>query len=210
MVGSSPRGRPRSDRRRSPRRPVGCRPSLPGGPEPGRPRPVSGSTDMLPAMDPWKYWAVTHRDHVICNPLDPAQLEAALDLVGLARGARVVDVACGKGEWLVRCARRAPIRGVGVDASPYEIAHAREGIRREGLAPRIRLLHMDGGAFSAPRGHFDLASCLGASWIFGGHEGTLEALARWTRPGGHVLVEQPFWKRAPDPEYLRLTEIQRE
>jgi len=45
-------------------------------------------------------------------------------LLDLPRGARALDIACGKGELLVRLAERHATRGVGVDLSPYCIAIA--------------------------------------------------------------------------------------
>ena len=51
-----------------------------------------------------------------------------------------------------------------------------------------------------------MASCVGGSWVYQGHRGTLEALSAMVKPGGLVLAGEPFWKIAPDPEYLRLTE----
>ena len=34
----------------------------------------------------------------------------------------------------------------------------------------------------------DLASCIGASWIYQGHQGTLEAMKRMVRPGGLIIA----------------------
>jgi len=51
----------------------------------------------------------------------------------------------------------------------------------------------------------DLASCIGGSWIYEGHTGTLEALSKMVKPGGLVLVGEPFWRTEPDPAYLKLT-----
>ena len=53
----------------------------------------------------------------------------------------------------------------------------------------------------------DLAICLGASWIWGGHRGTLRELRRITRPGGSVLVGEPYWIHDPDPAYLAASEL---
>lgn len=48
---------------------------------------------------------------------------------------------------------------------------------------------------------YDVASCLGASWIGGGPEGAIELLGRSLRPGGMVLLGEPYWvKEPPDQE----------
>ncbi len=46
---------------------------------------------------------------------------------------------------------------------------------------------------------YDVAMCLGASFVFGGLAGTLDALEPVVRPGGHVVVGEPFWRRWPLP-----------
>jgi hypothetical protein len=62
------------------------------------------------------------------------------------------------------------------------------------------------GAYEpAPGAKLDLASCIGGSWIYQGHKGTLEALVRMVRPGGLVLVGEPYWRTEPDPDYLMRT-----
>jgi len=47
-----------------------------------------------------------------------------------------------------------------------------------------------------------LASCIGASWVFGGHAETLDALSGMVAPGGWVIVGEPYWLQQPSEEYL--------
>ena len=75
-------------------------------------------------MDRWKYFAATHSDHVFCNPLSEAKVDELIELLRLPPGARVLDVACGKGELLCRTATRWKASGVGVDLSPFEVQNA--------------------------------------------------------------------------------------
>ena len=156
-------------------------------------------------MNPWKFFDITHRDHVICNPLSSQKLDELVDLLDLPVGARVLDIACGKGEMLVRLAERYGIEGVGVDISPYCIRDAMEKAKARVPGASLTFLEMDGAQFVAEEGSFDLAMCLGASFVFGGYRGTLRALARFVRPGGQVLVGEPYWKTTPPPEYLAAT-----
>ena len=157
-------------------------------------------------MDMWKYYGITHTDHTVMNPLS---LEKTRELVGLLRlpeGGRVLDVACGKAEFLCLVAEAYGVMATGIDLSPYTIKAARKNVETRGLAECIELLHADGGEYepNAPES-LDLASCIGASWVYQNHRGTLEALMTMTRPGGLVLVGEPFWMTDPDPEYLKLT-----
>ena len=58
-------------------------------------------------------------------------------------------------------------------------------------------------------GRFDLVSCIGASWIFGGHSNTLEALKELVEPGGLIIVGEPFWIKEPADDYLEASGIKR-
>jgi len=154
-------------------------------------------------MDRWRFYDITHRDHTICNPFSSAKLDELVGLVDLPSGARVLDIACGKAELLLRLAERYGINGDGVDLSPYCVADARALAQRRVPDAALRFHEQDGRDFAAAPASYDLAMCIGASWTFGGHRGTLQALRRWARPGGLVAVGEPFWRRPPAEADLR-------
>ena len=56
-------------------------------------------------MDRWKFYDITHREHVICNPTSEEKLARIVELLRLPVDGRVVDIACGKGEFLSRLAQ---------------------------------------------------------------------------------------------------------
>ncbi len=167
-------------------------------------------------MDRWKYFDINHRDHVVCNPTSVAKLDELIGLLDLPPAARVLDIACGKGELLLRLAERyggrdgAGFRATAVDLSPYSIADLRRGLAARAPAAEIEVLEIDGADYRPEPGSFDLACCVGASWTFGGHRGTLRALRGATRPGGQVLVGEPFWQHEPDPAYLAAAGLARD
>jgi ubiquinone/menaquinone biosynthesis C-methylase UbiE len=160
--------------------------------EPGR-RPV----------DTWKFYDVTHREHLICNPTSEAKLDELVRLLRLPRGSRAIDIACGKAEFLLRLAASYAVSGLGVDISPYFIRDARARHAERAPHADLTFLEMDGAAFTPDRPEsFHVASCIGASWIFSGHAGTLEALKRLAVPGGWVVAGEAFWLTEPSSEYL--------
>jgi SAM-dependent methyltransferase len=69
---------------------------------------------------------------------------------------------------------------------------------------------MGGADYRPDPGSFDLACCLGASWVFHGHRQTLRALRDAVRPGGQILVGEPFWVSEPVAEYLTWSGMRRE
>jgi len=50
-------------------------------------------------MDTWKFYDITHREHVVCNPTSEEKLTRLVELLRLPTDAQVVDIACGKGEF---------------------------------------------------------------------------------------------------------------
>lgn len=153
-------------------------------------------------MDPWKFYDITHRDHVFCNPLSSAKFDELIDVLRLAPSARVLDVACGKAELLIRLVERYSVSAVGVDISPFCIRDARAKAASRVPRADISFLEMDGAHYKGGQEPVDLAMCVGASWIWQGHRDTLRSLSSFVRPGGLVLTGEPYWRRPPDPSYL--------
>lgn len=152
-------------------------------------------------MDMWKFYSVTHRYHVVCNPMSVTKLDELIGLLQLNLGSAVLDIACGKGEMLTRLAEQYEVSGVGVDISPYFVADTEQKLEERVPGARIEILNMDGADYKPDR-PFNLAMCIGASWVYQGHRGTLRALKAMTKPGGLILVGEPFWTQEPDEEYL--------
>jgi len=162
-------------------------------------------------MDMWKYYDITHRRHVVCNPMSIEKIDGLIELLDLAPGARVVDIACGKGEMLIRLAERYDISGVGVDKSPFCIADCEKKAGERAPDADLRFVLGDGADYRPePSESLDLAMCIGASWVFGGHRGTLRALAEMTAAGGLVLVGEPFWIADPEEAYLAAGGLEKE
>lgn len=153
-------------------------------------------------MDIWKFYGITHRDHLVCNPTSEAKIDDLVERLPLKPSARVLDIACGKAEQLLRIIKHHDAAGVGVDISPYEIKEANRRATARNLTDRIELIEGDGAKYEAEPNSFDLAMCLGASWVWGGHLGTLEALKKLVKPGGLIVVGEPYKLKEPDSGYV--------
>jgi len=143
--------------------------------------------------------------------MNKAKFERLCSLLRLKRGAQVLDIACGKGEFLIRLAELYDIQGVGVDISPYCINDCLEKQRKRVPNSDIKFKEMDGANYKPESPDaFDVVMCIGASWVYGGHRGTIQALKKMTTPDGLIIVGEPFWLKEPSEEYLKADNIKRD
>jgi SAM-dependent methyltransferase len=147
-----------------------------------------------------RHHEIAEADHRILDPFTDEKLRLLGEVAGVGPGTRVLDLACGKGEMLCRWASWLGAGGVGVDLSHVFLAAARERAAELGVADRISFVQGDAGAYEAAAGAFDIASCLGATWIGGGLIGTAALLKPAVRAGGLVLIGEPFWLETPPAE----------
>lgn len=162
-------------------------------------------------MDVWKFFNICEKLHTYCNPLDSERFEALLHLLRLDSNSTVLDIACGKGEFLVRLAELYHVTGVGVDISSYFIKETQAKAKDRVSNASLTFIQLDAKNYKPPEGLlFDLTSCIGATWVWDGYKGTLQALKGMTRSGGTIIVGEPYWLKTPDPEYLKVDNMKKE
>lgn len=150
-------------------------------------------------MDIPRIFSIRESSHRIHNPLTPDKLAVLGQALHMPAGTRVLDLASGSGEMLSTWARDLGFTGTGVDLSTAFTEQARARATELSVEDRVEFIHADASGYLAPH-PVDLAACVGASWIGGGVAGTVELLARSLRPGGLMLVGEPYWRRTPPDE----------
>src|SRR5262249_54152809 len=88
----------------------------------------------------------------------------------------------------------------GVEISPDVHGIAVERAATGGLSHLVSFRLADASQESLEHEAYDAALCLGASFVYGGLAGTIAALEPAVRPGGHVVVGEPYWRRLPLPD----------
>ncbi|WP_372664269.1 SAM-dependent methyltransferase [Amycolatopsis kentuckyensis] len=147
-------------------------------------------------MDLPRSFTIRESGHRIHNPLTSRKLAVLGEALNPAPGTRMLDLACGSGELLCTWARDHRITGTGVDISTAFLAKARARATELDVAGQVAFIHGDASNHVAGD-PVDIGACVGASWIGGGVAGTVDLLRRSLRPGGTMLIGEPFWRREP-------------
>ncbi|HEY4189920.1 MAG TPA: class I SAM-dependent methyltransferase [Candidatus Limnocylindrales bacterium] len=144
-----------------------------------------------------RHHEIAEADHRILNPFTEDKLRLVGEVARVEAGTRVLDLACGKGELLCRWADWFGSGGVGVDLSPVFLGAAVARAAELGVGERITFLQGDAGTYEPEPGAFDVAACIGATWIGGGLARTIDLLRPAIRRSGLILIGEPFWIEPP-------------
>ena len=150
-------------------------------------------------MDIPRIFNITESAHRIHNPITPEKLATLGAALRLEPGARVLDLGSGSGEMLCTWARDHGVTGTGVDLSALFTEQAIARAAELGVTDQVSFIHGDAAGYVAAD-KVAVAACIGATWIGGGVAGTIALLARSLRPGGVILIGEPYWRQLPPTE----------
>ena len=147
-----------------------------------------------------RYYVVAEAAHELQNPTSKEKILLLGQRLGLGASSTVLDIASGRGGPALVLAGTYGCRVRGVEISPDFHAVAVERAASAGLSERVSFELGDGAAAALEPESYDVALCLGASFVYGSLADTVDALAPAVRAGGYVVVGEPYWRRLPLPE----------
>jgi SAM-dependent methyltransferase len=150
---------------------------------------------------PW-YPLVAERDHDIQNPTSAEKIRLLGERLRLSPHSHVLDIACGRGGPALVLASAFGCRIHGVERAPEFADAARERAAEAGLEDLIEIVEADARKYPLDTEAWDVALCLGATFVWDGLDGTLAALTPAVRAGGYVVVGEPYWRQWPLPAGL--------
>jgi SAM-dependent methyltransferase len=150
-------------------------------------------------MDIPRIFNITESAHRIHDPFTPEKLVTLGAALRLETGTPVLDLGSGSGEMLCTWARDYGVIGTGIDMSQLFTEQAKMRAEELGVADKVKFVHGDAAGYVSDE-KVGVAACLGATWIAGGVVGTIELLAQSIRPGGIILIGEPYWRQLPPTE----------
>jgi len=163
---------------------------------------VLPDTDVEGAWERFYPFEALHHLHEICNPMRHTELSAVVVALGPTEGTQAIDIACGHGDLLLDMTRRTALFGVGVDLSPWALLRARARASQADLAGTLEWWLGEGRTVPR-RARWDIATCLGGSWIWHGFEGTARALTGRLQYGGRLAIGDLRLRNAADRARLQ-------
>ncbi len=152
-------------------------------------------------MDIPRIFNISESAHRIHNPFTPEKFATLGAALRLEAGTHVLDLGSGSGEMLCTWARDHGITGTGIDMSALFTEQAKRRAEELGVADRVTFIHGDAAGYVADE-KAGVAACVGATWIGGGVADTVALLAQSLRPGGIILIGEPYWRKLPPTEEI--------
>lgn len=117
------------------------------------------------------------------------EIRIARLLLGLSPGDRVLDIACGPGNFSRAFAKAVGASGivVGLDASETMLRRGAEDLRRSGIE-NLHLVRGDATALPFLDGSFDAVCCFAALHLFSDPYAGLDEMTRVLAPGGRIAL----------------------
>ena len=117
------------------------------------------------------------------------EIRIAGQLLGLAPGQQVLDLACGPCNFTRSFARSLGTDGlaVGVDVSPTMLSRGAEKAQREGL-DNLALVRAEADDLPFADGSFDGVCCFAALYLFADPFAAIDEMTRTLAPGGRIAL----------------------
>ena len=154
-------------------------------------------------MDHMKLYDIAEYYMELINPFDEEKIRTVGKHLGLEKGKKVIEFGCGFAEIMVIWAETFGIEAEGIELREYAYQRGLKKIRDKGLSDRLKIMCGNGAEYKFEKGAFDVAACIGASFIWGDYPSTIRAMKEAIHPKGKLVIGEPYLLKEPmPPEYV--------
>ena len=118
----------------------------------------------------------------------------------------VLEVGCGVGATASYLAKKYGCQVVGVDLRESMIARSNERAQREGVTDLVEFRVADVQDLPFDDAHFDVVLCESVATFIEDKQRVVNELARVTKPGGYVGLNEEIWLKTPPAEVIKHVE----
>ncbi|MBN2238579.1 MAG: methyltransferase domain-containing protein [Dehalococcoidales bacterium] len=151
-------------------------------------------------MDFFELMDVAHKYLEVLNPSSEEKLMAVGEILDLLPGNRVIDFGSGKGEMLCLLADKYGISGTGIDLSEGFCAKAVQKIADRGFSQQIEIINTNGNSYKPAQADYDVAMCIGATFIWDGYRSAIQAMRDCVRADGKLVIGEVHWLKKDIPK----------
>ncbi|UCG69668.1 MAG: class I SAM-dependent methyltransferase [Thermoplasmata archaeon] len=150
-------------------------------------------------MDMFELYNISEHYMDLINPFNPEKISTLGKFLGLKNGSQIIEFGCGFGEVLILWAKEFGITGIGIDIRKYACERAEKRIKDLGLEKSIEIVCGEGAEYPFTKQGYDVAACIGASFIWGDYRSTIRAMKDAIHPDGKLAIGEPYWIKEPVP-----------
>jgi protein-L-isoaspartate O-methyltransferase len=154
-------------------------------------------------MDQMNLYDISEHYMELINPFASDKIITIGKFLDLKKDERVLEFGSGFGEILVLWAESFGITGVGIDIREYAQERATKKISDRGLSDRIKVECTDGAKYQFEEESYDVAACIGASFIWGGFKETINGMKNAIHSKGKLVIGEPYLIKEPVPQEYR-------
>lgn len=142
---------------------------------------------------------ISERYMEIVNPSTPDKILTIGRILGVGQDSRIIDFGCGYGEVLALWIESFGISGIGIDIREHACDRAQNKMHKRGMAERIEIVCANAAEYPFEKHSFDVALCIGASFIWNGYRPTIRTMKKAIHATGKLVVGEPYWLKGGVP-----------
>ena len=154
-------------------------------------------------MDFFELTQISTQHLELTSPAAPEKLWAIGQYLGLDATKKLIDFGCGYGRALELWAKNFGISGIGIDIHSFLCKQAEARIAKSALTGQVEIVCANAADYQFEPLAFDVAVCLGASFIWGGFRKAVKEMQKTLKDGGKILVGEPYYVEEKIPSELR-------